>query len=81
MNNPVFEKTVKNFRKHRNMKLVTAKRKRNYLVSDPNYHATKFFTENSLTIEMRKIQILMNKPAYLGLSILDLSKAVMYEFW
>ena len=80
MNNPVFEKTMKNFR-HRNMKLVTAKRKRNYLVSDPNYHATKFFTENSLTIEMRKIQILMNKPAYLGLSILDLSKAVMYEFW
>ena len=50
------------------------------LVSEPNYHPTKFFTENSLAIEMRKTQILMNKPAYLGLSKLDLSKTVMMNF-
>ena len=46
-----------------------------------NYHTTKFLSETLLAIEMRKTQILMNKPVYLGLSILDLSKTVMYEFW
>ena len=81
MNNVVFEKTMENVRKHRNIKHVTTERRRNYLVSEPNYHTTKFFTENLLAIEMRKTQILMNKPVYLGLSILDLSKTVMYEFW
>ena len=81
MNNAVFGKTMENVRKHRNIKLVTTERRRNYLVSEPNYHTTKFFTENLLAIEMRKTQILMNKPVYLGLSILDLSKTVMYEFW
>ena len=81
MNNAVFGKTIENVRKYRNIKLVTTERRRNYLVSEPNYHTTKFFTENLLAIEMRKTQILMNKPVYLGLSILDLSKTVMYEFW
>ena len=81
MNNAVFRKIMENVRKHRNIKLVTTERRRNYLVSEPNFHTTKFFTENLLAIEMRKTQILMNKPVYLGLSILDLSKTVMYEFW
>ena len=67
-------------RKDRNIKLVTTERRRNYLVSEPNYH-TKFFTENSLAIEKRKTQRSMNKTVYLGLSILDLSKTVIYEFW
>ena len=80
MTNSVFRKTMENVRKHRNIKLVTTERRRNYLVSEPNYHTTKFFAENLLAIEMRKTQILMNKPVYLGLSILDLSKTVMYEF-
>ena len=81
MTNAVFGKTMENVRKHRDIKLVTTERRRNYLVSEPNYHTTKFFTENLLAIEMRKTQILMNKPVYLGLSILDLSKTVIYEFW
>ena len=81
MNNAVFGKTMENVRKHRDIKLVTTKRRRNYLVSDPNYHTTKFFTENLLAIEMRKTKILMNNPLYLGLSILELSKILMYEFW
>ena len=76
-----FAETMEYVRKHRNIKLVTAERKRNYLVSDSNYHTTKFFTENLLAIEMRKTQILMNKPVYLGLSIPELSKTIMYEFW
>ena len=81
MNNAVFEKTMENLRKHRNIKLATTERRRNYLVSEPNYHTTKFFTENLLAIEMRKTKILLLKPVYLGLSILDLSKTTMYEFW
>ena len=69
---------MENVRKHRDIKL---ERRRNYLVSEPNYHITKFFTENLLAIEMKKTKILMSKPAYLGLSILELSKILMYEFW
>ena len=50
-------------------------------MSEPNYHSTKFFTENLLATEMRETQIFMNKPSYLSLSILQLRKIVMYEFW
>ena len=81
MNNAVFEKTMENLRKHRNIKLATTERRRNYLLSEPSYHTTKFFTENLLAIEMRKTKILLLKPVYLGLLILDLSKTTMYEFW
>ena len=81
MNNAVFRKTMKNVRKHRDIKLVTTDRRRNYLVSEPNYHATKFSTENVLGKEMKKTDTLINKPVYLGLSILELSKTLMYDFW
>ena len=67
-------KTMENVRKHRSIKRATTERRRNYLVSEPNYHTTKFFAENLLAIETRKTQKLMNKLVYLGLSILDLSK-------
>ena len=70
MNNAVFGETMENVRKHRDIKLSTTERRRNYLVSEPNYHTTKFFTENLLEIEMKKAQILMNKPVNLGFSIL-----------
>ena len=81
MNNSVSRKTMENVRKHRDIKLVITKKRRNYLLSEPNYHSTKFFRENLLTIEIRKTQTLMNKPVYLSLSILELSKIIMYEFW
>ena len=55
-------------------KLLETDRRKNYLVSELNYHTTKFFTENLLAIEMKKTQILMNKPIYLVSSVLDLSK-------
>ena len=71
MNNAVFGKTMENVGKHRDIKLVTAERRRNYLVSEPNYHTTKSLTEKFLAIEMKKTEILMNKPVYLGLSILE----------
>ena len=57
MNNAVFGKTMKNVRKHRNMKLITTEKRRDYLVSEPNFHTTKPFRENSLEIGMRKTQI------------------------
>ena len=81
MNNAVFGKAMGNMRKNRDIELVTTNRRRNYLVSEPNYNTTKFLTENLLTIEMRRTQILMNKPVYFRLSILELSKILMYEVW
>ena len=58
MNNAVFGKTVENVTRHRDSKLVTAERRSNYLVSDQNFYTTKFFTENVLSIEMEKTEIL-----------------------
>ena len=78
INNAVFGKTTENVRKHRNIKLVSTERRKNYLVSEPNSQTTKLFTLNLLAIEMRKTQILMNKPVYLGLSILDRNKTAVY---
>ena len=62
--NSVFGKTMENVRKHRNIKLVTTERRGNHLVSEPNFHTTKFFSENVLAIEIRKTQIIMNRPVY-----------------
>ena len=81
MNNAVFGKTVEDVRKHRDTKLVTKDKRRNQLVSEPNYHATKYFSENLPAIEMKKIKVKMNKPVYLGMPILDISKTLMHEFW
>ena len=56
MNNTAFGKTMENAGKYRDIKLVTTEKKRNYLVSEPNYQTTNFFAENLLSIEMKKIQ-------------------------
>ena len=77
MNNAVSE----NIRKRRDIKLVTTERSRNYLVSEPNHHTTKLFPENLVAIEMKKTEILIDQPVSLGLSILELSKILMYESW
>ena len=81
MNNSVFGKTMKNVRKHRVIKLVTADKRRNQLLSEPNYHTTRWFSESLLATEMKKIKVNMKKPVYLGLSILEISKTLMYQFW
>ena len=81
MNNAVFGKTMENIRKHRDIKLVTTDKKRNKLVSEPNYHTMNYISEDLSIIEMNKTKVKMNKPIYLGLSILDISKILMYEFW
>ena len=81
MNNAVFGKTMENVRKHWDIKLVKADKKRNKLVSEPNYHTMKLIDNNLAIIEMRKVKAKMNKPIYLGLSTLDISQNTMYEFW
>ena len=81
MNNSVFGKTMENVRNHRDIKLVTTDKRWNQLVSDPNYHTSKHFSENLFAIEMEKTKVKMNKPVYLGMSILDISKTIIYEFW
>ena len=81
MNNFIFGKTMENVRKHIDIKLVTTDEKRNKLVSEPNYHTTKRFSESLLAIEMKKSKVKMNKPIYLGMPILDISETLMYEFW
>ena len=81
MNNSVFGKTMENVRKHRDIKLVTTDKRRNQLVSEPNYHTAKYFSENLTAIEMKKTKVKMNKPIYFGMSILDITKKIKYEFW
>ena len=80
MNNSVFGKTMETVRKRRDIKLVTTDKRRNQLVSEPNYHTTECFSENLMAIGRKKTKVKMNKPISLGFSILDLSKIVMYEF-
>ena len=77
MNNSVFGKTMENIRKHRDIKLVTMDKKRSKLVSEPNYHTINLISEDLSIIETKKTKVKMNKPIYLGLSILEISKTLM----
>ena len=81
MNNSVFGKTSEIVRNHRDIKLVTSDKRRNTLVSEPNYHSPKKFPEHLLAIEMKKTKVKVTKPLYLGMFILDISKTLMHEFW
>ena len=81
MNNAVFGKTMENVRNHRDIKLVTTDKQRNKLVSEPNYHTTKYISEDLLITEMKKVEGKMNNPIQLGQAKLDISKILMYEFW
>ena len=81
MNNSVFGKTMENIRKHKDIKLVTTDKKKSKLVSEPNYHTINYISEDLSIIEMNKTKVKMNKPIYLGLSMLEISKLLMYEFW
>ena len=80
MNNSVFGKTMENIRKHRDIKLATINKKRSKLVSEPNYHTINYISEDLSIIEMNKTKVKMKMPIYLGLSILEISKLLMYEF-
>ena len=81
MNNSVFGKTMENVRNHRDIKLVTSDKRRKWLVSEPNYHSHKNLSDHLMAIEMKKTFVKIIKPLYLGMSILDVSKTLMNEFW
>ena len=81
MSNAVFGKTMENVRNHRNIKLVTTYEKFNKYASEPHLVNVKCFSENVLAVEMRKTEVFMNKPVYLGQAILDISKTLMCEFY
>ena len=72
---------MENIRNHRDIKLVTTDKKRSKLVSEPNYHTINLISEDLSITEIKKTKVKMNKPIYLGLSILEISKTLMYEFW
>ena len=81
MNNSVFGKTMEKVRNHRDIKLVTSDKRRKRLVSETNYHSHKKFSEHLMAIEMKLTRVKMIKPIYLGMSILDISKMIVHEFW
>ena len=81
MNNSVFGKTMENIRKHRDIKLVMTDKKSSKLVSEPNHHTINLNSEDLSITEMKTTKVKMNKPIYLGLLILEISKILMYEFW
>ena len=81
MNNFVFGKTIENVRNHRDIKLVTSDERRKRLVSEPNYYLHTKLSDNLMAIEMKKTRVKMTKQLYLDMSILDISKILMYKFW
>ena len=80
MNNLVFGKTMENIRNRVNVKLVNNREKARKLIAKPNFRHCKIFSENLISVHMKKTSLVMNKPVYLGACILDLSKTIMYDF-
>ena len=80
MNNSVFGKTMENIRNRVDVKLVNTEEKLRKLIAKPNFRSRKIFSENLVSVHMKKTSLTMNKPVYLGMCILDLSKTIMYDF-
>ena len=80
MNNSVSEKIIENVRNHRDIKLKNTDKRRKGLLSEPNYHSHKNFSKHLMAIEIKKTRVKMIKT-YLGVTTLDVSKTLMYEFW
>ena len=81
INNAVFGKTMENITKHRDIKLVTTDKRKNQLASESNSHTTKYSLENLMAIRKKKTKVKMNNLIYLDMSMLDISKTLMYEYW
>ena len=80
MNNSVFGKTMENIRNRVVVKFATNQNQLKKLVAKPNFKSRKIFHENLVSVHMKKTSLIMDKPIYLGMCILDLSKTIMYEF-
>ena len=80
MSNAVFRKNNGKCMKTYYINLVTIDKSRNQLVLEPNYHTKNYFWDNLMAIEMKKTRAKMNKPIFLDMSMLDISKTLMYKF-
>ena len=80
MNNSVFGKTMENIRNRVDIRLVTRESQAKKLTCKPNYQHHTIFSKNLAAVHMKKVKLYFNKPVYLGMSILDLSKTLMYDF-
>ena len=80
MNNSVFGKTMENIRNRVTIKLVTDTKKAERLAAKPNFKHCNIFSEDLIAIHMKKTFLTFNKPVYLGMCILDLSKTLMFDF-
>ena len=80
MNNSVFGKTMENLRKRSNIKLITDQEHFNKLTRQPTYVSSKIFDENLVGVQKKKVRLVLDKPSYVGFSILELSKTLMYDF-
>ena len=80
MNNSVFGKTMENLRKRSNIQLVTNPERMERLAARPTYISHKIFHENLVAVHSKQTKLLLNKPSYVGMCILELSKLLMYDF-
>ena len=80
MNNSVFGKTMENLRKRSNIQLVTDPDRMLRLAARPTYISRKIFHENLVAVHCKQTKLLLNKPSYVGMCILELSKTLMYDF-
>jgi len=83
MNNAIFDKTMKNVRNHIDVKLLTqwdGRYDAETIIAKPNFHSTSVFFENLIAIKIRKLELKFNKPIYVGMCILDISKVCLYGF-
>ena len=76
----VFGKTLENIRNRVDIRLISSGKVAQKLAAKPNYDHCTMFDENLITVHMKKTKVYFNKPVYLGMSILDLSKSFMYDF-
>ena len=80
MNNSLFDKTLENIRNRVDIRLISSDKAAQKLSAKPNYDRCTIFDENLIAVHMKKTKLYCNKPVYLGMSILDLSKSLMYDF-
>ena len=80
MNNSVFSKTLTNIRNRVDIRLISSDKVAQKLAAKSNFDRCTIFDEKLVTVHMKKTKLYFNKPVYLGMSILDLSKSLIYDF-
>ena len=80
MNNSVFDEILENIRNRVDIGLISSDKIAQKQAAKPNYDQCTIFDENLIAVHMKKTKLYFNKPVYLGMSILDLSKSFMHDF-